>query len=325
MSQTKPIAVPEEWEAMPIHPLAALTEFGAGVDLDAGADEMKQDGYDSRESLVVYEGKLLDGRLRRSWAIRAGLTPTFCEFVGSNPIRFIRRKIMRQHLDIGQRAMFAAKLATLESGHDGSEAQYCAPDSEPLSINEAAKSVGVSPRAVDYATVVQEHGTKSLQRAVNVGQVKVSDAAKVARKAKPIQDYAVGAVQAKLFRTVAEAATLCPRCEKRVKKDQQPTTNCPACDDIRKNGKPKKTPKAKAKKPTPPPEQKTFGWAEFKSSVTGLHAFIDSLGRNDKPQLHERLDFLVEMIGPEPSNEKANPDALFDNERADTGPYRSGR
>lgn len=324
MSQTKPIPVPKDWESMPIHPLAALTEFGAGVDLDAGAEEMKLDGYDGRESIVVYEGKLFDGRLRRSWAIRAGVTPTFCEFIGSNPKRFIRRKIMRQHLSVSQRATFAATLANLESGQRPAS-QNREGEDDPTTRTEAAAAVDVSPRAVDYATVVIDHGTESLKRAVRIGKVKVSDAANVARRSKPIQDYAVAQVEAGTFKTVSAAATLCKRCEGRIKGGKVPTKDCPACEDVRKNGKPKKTPAKKKEKPKPEPQQQTFGWAEYKAALTGLHAFIDTLSRKDKPQLHERLEAFSEAIGPEPTDGQDEAEALFGNSRPSAGPYRDRR
>ena len=39
--KTSIIAVPENWESLEPHPLSALTQFGAGIDIDALADHMR--------------------------------------------------------------------------------------------------------------------------------------------------------------------------------------------------------------------------------------------------------------------------------------------
>lgn len=311
MLRTKPIDVPRDWHLLKPHPLADLCEFGAGIDMDAIVADMMNGGYDERYPIVLLRENghlwILNGRHRHQCAIRAEVVPTFVEYIGKDPRDEARRKIMQQHLTVSQRAAFAASLANLSQGEtkharQAEDVSQICNTEQPVTRAEAAKLVDVSPRAVDYATVVIDHGTEALKRAVRTGKVKVSDAANVARRSKPIQDYAVAQVEAGTFKTVTLAATLCKRCEGRIKNSKAPTKDCPACEDVRKNGKPKKAPAKKKEKPKPPPEQQTFGWAEYKAALTGLHTFIDTLSRKDKPQLHERLEAFSEAIGPEPTN-----------------------
>ena len=47
--KTKSIATPDNWQQIEPHPLAALTDFGAGIDLDALAQHMREFGYDEDE------------------------------------------------------------------------------------------------------------------------------------------------------------------------------------------------------------------------------------------------------------------------------------
>jgi hypothetical protein len=74
--------------------------------------------------------------------------------------------------DESQRAMVAAKVATLTDGQHKRGAQTCAP-SQP----DAAKALGVSRRSVQSAREVVTKGTPELVEAVERGQVSVSAAA----------------------------------------------------------------------------------------------------------------------------------------------------
>jgi hypothetical protein len=202
---------------MEIHPLAALTEFGAGIDLDALAKHMKTFGYDPREACVIYESKLFDGRHRRDGAIRANLTPTFCRYTG-NPLAYIAKKALRQHLGTGARAMLAAELINLypeeNSPPEGPGLQICSPQESgqeessngtPPSTAAASGSMNVSERSVFMAKKVADHGTDSLREVVKNEEVSVSDAAKVCKELPKHQDAAVKAVRAGEYKTLAAA------------------------------------------------------------------------------------------------------------------------
>jgi hypothetical protein len=111
---------------------------------------------------------------------------------------------------------------------------------------------------------------------------KISDAAKVARKADFLQDYAVDEVQNHRARTLTEAATLCHPCAKRVKAGKRPLDACPECVDIRANGKPKRE---KARPKRLGRKERASAWAKFSRYLSDIHAFIQ-----DAPKLFDLTD-----------------------------------
>ena len=116
--KTKKIATPRLWRGLLPHPLSELIEFGVGIDMEGLIAHMQHHGYDQGEPIILFGGKILDGRHKHSAAQSAEVEPTFQEFVGTEAeaLEYARKKILRQHLDTGQRAMIAAKLAKLKSG-----------------------------------------------------------------------------------------------------------------------------------------------------------------------------------------------------------------
>lgn len=93
----------------------------------------------------------------------------------------LRTQMGRRNLSESQRAMLAAKMATLCKGEHKSNAQICA------SQAESAENFAVSRRTVQSAAKVLEHGAKPLQKAVESGDVPVSVAAVVAELPKAEQ------------------------------------------------------------------------------------------------------------------------------------------
>ena len=70
-----------------------------------------------REPIWLYEGKVLDGRNRHRAAAVSGVPCPTCNYAGKDPVGFvISLNLKRRHLSELQRAMVAAKLATLRSG-----------------------------------------------------------------------------------------------------------------------------------------------------------------------------------------------------------------
>jgi ParB-like chromosome segregation protein Spo0J len=132
-----------------------------------------------REPLTINAGGLLlDGRNRLAACEVAGVTPTYRVFDG-DPLAFVvSANVHRRHLDTSQRAMVAARIATMRQGERT--------DLEPtahlqnVSRAHAASLLRVSPRSVADAHRVQERGVPELVRAVEAGEMAVSAAARVA-------------------------------------------------------------------------------------------------------------------------------------------------
>lgn len=90
----------------------------------------------------------------------------------------LRNQMGRRNLTDGQRAMMAARIATIGNGKHKQAAQICAAPTQA----EAAKEAGVSRRTVQSAKQVIEQGTPELQKLVTDGELAVSVAAEVAKK-----------------------------------------------------------------------------------------------------------------------------------------------
>jgi hypothetical protein len=147
------------------------------------------------EPIVIYEGKILDGRNRYRACTEAGIEPPSRTYTGDDPLGFVvSLNLHRRHLSESQRAAVASEIANLPNHRPAraGSGQICPlPESAPVSIPQAAKMLNVSERSVKSAKVVRDHGTPALFGAVQQGKVSVSRAAKVARLPREEQDAAL--------------------------------------------------------------------------------------------------------------------------------------
>lgn len=121
------------------------------------------------------DGRILDGRNRYAACQMVDVEPTFRTWEGndSDLVAFVvSLNLHRRHLDDSQRAMVAAKLATLPKGTN-QHASVEAP-----SQAEAAELMNVSRASVQRAKEVLTHGDPETVAAVEKGDVAVSAAAK---------------------------------------------------------------------------------------------------------------------------------------------------
>jgi ParB-like chromosome segregation protein Spo0J len=179
------------------HTLASLFPLLEGEDFDQLVADIREHGL--HEPIVVYEDKILDGRNRYRACEAAGIEPTFTVYQGDDPISFvISLNLRRRHLDESQRAMVAAKLATLKLG-DNQHAPIGAPSQE-----KAADLLNVGRRSVQRAREVQEQGAPELVQAVERGVVSVSAAADVATLPEQDQREIVARGEREILRAAQE-------------------------------------------------------------------------------------------------------------------------
>lgn len=169
----------------PTHPAADAFPLIEGVPFAALVEDVRTHGV--REPIVLDRtGRVVDGRNRLRAAIEAGIAP------GDVPVRrvpwaeralvdfVVSSNLHRRHLDESQRALVAARLASLAPG--GRPGQ-----SAGLSQGEAAAALNVGERSVRRARTVVDSGSTALADAVAGGTLAVSAAEAVAR---PLRDLA---------------------------------------------------------------------------------------------------------------------------------------
>ena len=161
------------------HPLANIFPMLQGNEAMALQQDIEAHGV--REPIVLFEGKILDGRNRFTASLAAGVECPWREFGtsdcdGADPMAFVvSLNLARRHLTESQRAMVASKLANMQEGRPRNN--YA--NLRSLSQQAAAEMLKVSQRSVTNAKKVQEHAPDEIKRAVCDGQLSVSLAADV--------------------------------------------------------------------------------------------------------------------------------------------------
>lgn len=142
------------------------------------------------ESIVLHEGKILDGRNRYNACNDAGVEPNFVEYEGEDALSYvISLNLNRRHLNESQRAMIGARLANMKSGTrtDLTSGQLAS----GLSNAEASEKLNVGERSIKRAKQVQKEGIEDLQKSVEAGKVSVSAASDIATLDKAEQEIIV--------------------------------------------------------------------------------------------------------------------------------------
>ena len=162
------------------HELASIFPMPGADEISALANDIAKHGL--LNSIMLFEGKILDGRVRYLACQQAGVEAKFEEFAGPNALAYvISSNLHRRHLDESQRAMVAAKVANLGIGAN----QH----SKGTPIGSACALMNVSPRSAARAREVLHSGKLDLVAAVELGEITVSKAAEEARNAATLPSH----------------------------------------------------------------------------------------------------------------------------------------
>lgn len=180
-----------------------------GFELDQLAADIKKNGL--VEPILLYEGKVADGRNRYNACKIAKVTPTVEDWDGTEEeliTLIVSKNLRRRHLNESQRAMAAAgiepRLKAAAKKRQALRANL--PEVEKgKSVDKAAEMLNVSGRTVQSAKKVTEKADETVQQAVVNGEVSVSDAVKIVDLPKSEQKAAVKKVQAGKAKTLANA------------------------------------------------------------------------------------------------------------------------
>ena len=120
---------------MEVHPAAQLFPLLEAGELEALAADIAANGL-QQPVVLDTDGRVLDGRNRVRACELAGVTPDYSVYDGDDPVGFVvSANIHRRHLSESQRAMIAARLATMKEGRPKETASI-----EAVSQPEAAAS-----------------------------------------------------------------------------------------------------------------------------------------------------------------------------------------
>lgn len=166
-------------------------------DLEALAVDIKEHGQ--RLPIMLYEGKILDGRNRYAACEIAEVEPVFDTLPDdTDPVAYVASmNDLRRHLTASQRAMFADKhrehleeqaKERMLAGKKVNPPETLPEGKKGDSRDQAGKVVGVSGRTMDKAKKVREQGHKKLVNAVELGRIDVTNAAKIADLPKETQE-----------------------------------------------------------------------------------------------------------------------------------------
>ena len=153
-------------KAFPMMPESAL--LGLQADIEA---------HGQLEPITLWDGMLIDGRNRLLACERLNIEPRVAELdLDTDPVEWvISYNLHRRQLHPSQRAMIAAKMATLTRGKKTNE-QNCS-----IERSAAAELLSVSERSLISAKHVLEHGSTPLIEAVEQREVTVSMAEKLCK------------------------------------------------------------------------------------------------------------------------------------------------
>lgn len=170
------------------HPLADIFPLLESDELESLADDIKQNGL--QNDIVLFEGKILDGRNRYIACELVGVEPRFSEYSDSDPIScVVSLNLKRRHLDESQKAMVAARIATMRQG-ERTDLELSA-ERRKVSQSESAEMLNTSERSVSRASKVLRDGVAELVSAVEQGKIPVTVAEKIAKQVKDAQKKTV--------------------------------------------------------------------------------------------------------------------------------------
>ena len=180
------------------HPAAELFPMISEAQFAELKEDIKQHGL--RERLRVFDGLLLDGRNRQKALLELGKDPAdYATEIKEchDPIAYvISLNGHRRHLDVGQRAMIAAKAKALyenealdrkriyakklKNTEKNEDRDNCPYPERGRSRDKAGEAMGVSGKAVDRAVVVIANGSEELQAMVTAGDISLNKAHSIA-------------------------------------------------------------------------------------------------------------------------------------------------
>lgn len=198
---------------MEIHEYAKIFPPMSEEEFNELVEDIRQNGQ--LEPIVVYEGKILDGRNRYNACLKLGIKPKMVDYDGENlsPLNFvISKNIKRRHLTASQKAILALEIKPLlaeeakkrqliglkqfqegttvvpfveqrEGNEENNDAvrQKVVEREKGRSDEQAGKIIGVSREYIRKAEKVKKEAPELVEK-IMAGEMNLSEASKEIRK-----------------------------------------------------------------------------------------------------------------------------------------------
>ena len=171
-----------------IHELANLIPTMSDDEFHELVKDIEANGL--LEPIMLYEGRILDGRHRYRACMEIGLLPEYEEYTGKDALQYvISKNLHRRHLNETQRTIIASRLANMtraDAGILGNIAQGNATANLRLRDNKitqakAAQMLNVSPRIVTTVKAVEREAPELIPQ-MESGKMSANEAYKTVKK-----------------------------------------------------------------------------------------------------------------------------------------------
>ena len=177
-----------------LHEYAEIFPAMSVAELEQLEEDIKAKGL--QHKIMLYQGKILDGRHRYEICKKLGLEGDFQDYNGDDPLGYVvTANLCRRHLSDSQRAIIAARL--MEKGWASANLR------SDKKSERAAAALNVKPRTVESAANVLKSGIPPLVQAVSNGEISVNAAEIVSKMPAEEQTHIV----AKGKKGIVEAAS----------------------------------------------------------------------------------------------------------------------
>lgn len=167
-----------KWMNPEHHELANIFPLMTDDEINALAADIRENGL--FEKIVLYDGKILDGRNRYMACLRAGVTPEFEQYQGDAPLQYvISLNLHRRHLNESQRAVIAERLANMPLG-GATYRSANLPTENNISQAEAAEMLNVSDRTIRTIKAIKETRPELIEQIV-AGELTANKAYKLTK------------------------------------------------------------------------------------------------------------------------------------------------
>lgn len=191
-----------------IHPAANI--FPEMTDAEARDLMVDMREHGQREPIVLFDGKVIDGRNRLRACRWLQIEPKTREYHGREEdiVSYVLSlNLHRRHLSDSQRAMVASKIANMRHGGDRGGNQHGVRQEANLPVAttnaQAAQMLNVSERSVKTAKQIEAKGDPVVVEAVQAGKMSLNAASKVVQLTPAAQRAAAALPKAERRETLA--------------------------------------------------------------------------------------------------------------------------